>query len=112
MSLPYLYATPTDASSWRAWSFNHAANHYDMIFAVTQQKQQNLAQYILDPMDPENLGMWLYQHQVMHNQVNAVLKSQGFDLLELDWQDADQFQEWLRLNGDEHVRISAALNIG
>jgi hypothetical protein len=63
-------------------------------------------------MNPDDLGMWNYQHQVMHNQLNAALGTQGFDLLELDWQDPDQFTEWLRLNGDEHTRLSAALGVG
>lgn len=112
MGLPLLYVRPTSPDEWRAWSFNHAANHYDFIFAAAQQKNQNLSQYILDPMDPDNLGMWLYQHQEMHNQINAVLATSGFDLLGLDWDDASQFQEWLRLNGDEHIRLSAALGVG
>ena len=112
MGLPLLYSQPTDDDSWRSWAFNHAANHYDMLQAVLVQKQQNLAQYSLDPMDPNNLGYWLYQHQEMHNQVNAVLKTSGYDLLALDWDDPDQFSEWLLLNGSEHQRICAALGIG
>lgn len=72
----------------------------------------NLTQFILDPMDPDNLGMWFYQHQEMHNQVNALLATTGYDLLSYDWDDPDEFAEWLRLNGDEHTRINAALNIG
>jgi hypothetical protein len=112
MGLPLLYSQPSDDDSWRSWSFNHAANHYDMLQAVLVQKNQNLTMFCLDPMDPDNLGLWLYQHQEMHNQVNTVLKTQGYDLLALDWDDPDQFNEWLRLNGDEHVRISTALNIG
>lgn len=190
MGLPSLYSQPSDAASWRAWSFNHAANHYDMLAAAQAYQQasvtlattatttagnaamefaavngvrvgmevadltnsaaivagavvtgfnaslvqisidaaQNintgddilfaglnsmpLAQYILDPMNPNDLGMWNYQHQIMHNQLNALLGTQGFDLLSLDWQDPAQFAEWLRLNGDEHTRLSAALRVG
>jgi hypothetical protein len=112
MGLPYLYAVPQDADDWKKWSFVHAANHYDMIAAVQEQKGQQLAQFILDPMDPDNLGTWMYQHQEMHNQVNAALGTSGFDLLGLDWTKDDEFQMWLRLNGDEHVRICTALGIG
>lgn len=76
------------------------------------QNSTPLQQYILDPLDPNNLGMWNYQHQLMHSQLNALLGTQGFDLLSLDWQDPAQFAEWLRLNGDEHVRLSTALGVG
>lgn len=190
MGLPYLYAAPTDTATWRQWSFNHAANHYDMLAAAQAyqlssvtlattagtlagnkvmefaavnkvrggmavsdltngaaitlgsvvtgfnatlvqmsigaalninigdnilfagQNSMPLAQYILDPMDPNDLGIWNYQHQTMHNQLNALLGTQGFDLLSLDWQDPAQFAEWLRLNASEHQRLSALLGVG
>ena len=112
MGLPLLYSQPTDDDSWRSWAFNHAANHYYILQAVLVQKSQNLTQFCLDPMDPDNLGLWLYQHQEMHDQVNALLATTGYDLLSYDWDDPDEFAEWLRLNGDEHTRINAALNIG
>lgn len=112
MGLPYLYTQPTDDASWRRWSFNHAANHYDLIAAAQSQKNATLQQFILDPMDPDDLGMWQYNHQISHSQLNAVLGTQGFDLLSLDWQNPAEFEEWLRLNGDEHTRLSAALGVG
>ena len=112
MGLPYLYSQPQTPDDWKKWAFNHAANHYDMIFAVQTQKNQNLEQFILNPLDPNEIGLWLDQHQSMHNQVNAVLGTQGYDLLSLDPNDPDAFAEWLRQNGDEHVRISALLGLG
>jgi hypothetical protein len=71
-----------------------------------------LDQFQLSPVDPNNLGMWLYNHSVMHAQINLVLGTQGFNLLTYDFQDPDQFQEFLQANGDEHVRICSALGIG
>lgn len=191
MGLPQLYMQPHDPSSWRAWSFNHAANHYDLVTAglAYQQSQVTLAttaatlpgnntlefgavngvrdgmavadlttpatiaagarvtgftgtlvamsvnasatiaigdnilfgsgvaslpleQFILDPMDPDDLGMWLYLHATTHDQLNQVLGTSGFGLVDLDWHDPDQFAEWLRLNGDEHTRFCTALGVG
>lgn len=195
MGLPLLYAQPETPESWRAWSFNHASNHYDWISAA-QDKQQTptvlvtnaataagnnvlgfastaalqvngviyqasivdqtttgvipsgtlisgsnptqiqmsenatgtgvakgdsiaftptqpamFQQLLLDPMDRENMGMWLYNHQESHNQINSFLGTSGYNLLDLDWDDPDQFALWLKLNGDEHTRISAALGL-
>jgi len=112
MSLPFIYSQPETPDDWTAWSFNHGANHYDIIQAAFVSKGDNLTTYIMDPMDRENLGTWLYQHQILHNQINQVLGTQGFDLLTLDWTDEDQLAEWLQLNGSEHQRLSAALGIG
>src|SRR5215469_9290123 len=109
MSLPYIYARPETKDDWSSWSFNHAANHYDWVAQVQSQKGLRVEQFPLDPIDPQDLGMWLYNHQVIHDEVNAALGTQGFNLLTLDIKDPDEFAMWLRLNGDEHVRISAAL---
>jgi hypothetical protein len=113
VSLPYLYSQPRSEDDWQSWSFNHAANHYDWIPAAQRLKNvTGFGQFILSPVDPSDLGMWLYNHQVAHDQINAAIGTKGYNLLALDWKDPDQFAEWLRMNGDEHVRISAALGVG
>ena len=112
MSLPGLYAVPQDDDDWRSWAFNHAANHYDWVFYAQKKTSTPLQQFDLSLDDPNELGLWLYNHQSAHDQVNAVLRTQGFNLLSLDWKDQEQFKVWLRLNGDEHVRVSAALGVG
>lgn len=112
MGLAALYDTPTDAVSWRRWAFNHAANHYNVANAVQAQKSKTVNQFMLSPIDPNNLGMWLYWHQTMHGQTNAALGQQGYNLLELDINDPEQLQEWIQLNGTEHTAWGAVLGIG
>jgi hypothetical protein len=113
VSLPFLYTAPQSQDDWQAWSFNHAANHYDWIPAIGAQKNvTGLQQFILSPIDPNEMGQWLYNHQVAHDQANAALGTSGYNLLSFDLQDEDQFQEWLRANATEHVRISGILGIG
>lgn len=196
MSLPRLYAKPDTPEEWQAWTFNHQANHFDIIAAGERYQQtsftlatnlttlagnsvmsfasvptaspggiQNgmivsdvtapsaitagsqvvafsatevqiglpaasninsgdsilfspgtnvkaLTTYQLSPIDPANLGFWLYNHAIMHQQINAVLGTSGFNLIDVDFEDPDQFAEWIQQNGDEHQRICAALGIG
>jgi len=71
-----------------------------------------LTQYQLSPVDPDNMGMWFYNHQIMHQQINQVLGTQGFNLLDYDWSDEDQLVEWLNQNAAEHQTICTALGIG
>lgn len=113
MSLPYIYSQPQSDDDWQAWAFNHAVNHYDWIPAFQTVKNiTGFQQFLLSPIDPQQLGMWLYNHQAAHDQANAALGTQGFNLLFLDPKDPESMAEWLRLNGVEHQRISAALGIG
>lgn len=71
-----------------------------------------LTEYQLDPVDAGNLGLWLYQHQVMHQQMDLILGIAGQDLLGLDWDDPDQRSLWITLNADEHIQASARLGLG
>ncbi len=71
-----------------------------------------LAQYQLSPVDFNSLGFWLYNHSIMHSQINMVLGRSGLNLLTYDLSDPDQLQEFLQANGDEHVQICSLLGIG
>jgi hypothetical protein len=113
MSLPYIYYQPQSPDDWQSWGFNHAANHYDWIPAIQQKKNIiGLQQFVLNPIDPENVGMWLYNHQAAHTQANLALGTHGYDLLSIDFSDPEQFAMWIRLNAAEHQRISGILGIG
>lgn len=112
MGLPLLFARPEDDDARKLWAFNHQAIHFAVNDAVFSQKSQKIPSFQLSPIDPDNIGMWLYEHQSMHNMTNAALGlSGGFDLLSLDWQDPDSFQEWLQLHGDEHLRWNEKLGV-
>jgi hypothetical protein len=110
MGLPALYAAPQNQEDWQAWSFNHAALHYDLIGAVAEQKKQNLTQYCLNPIS--DVGFFLYQHQIMHNQANAVLGTVGNNLLDYDLSDPDELAIWLNLNGSEHQAWNPLTGVG
>ena len=190
MSLPALYKPPDTPDEWRAWAWNHQANHFDIIAAGQRYQETSLTlatnigslaggfvmqfnstagiqlgmavsdlttpasiatgsevvalnateaqigialagnvgsgdsilfgpganvkaltTYQLSPVDPQALGMWLYTHSTMHDQINLVLGRTGLNLLTYDFQDPDQFQEFLQANGDEHVQINSLLGI-
>jgi len=118
MALDVLTVTPQTPEDIRRWSFAHMANHRDIVRRVyelttpvppaTTPAPVNLPLFPLDPLDPDNMGEWLYQHSVMHAQMDAVLGIAPYDLLGLDWSDPD---EWIGFNADEHVQACAKLGI-
>ena len=112
MGLPLLFRVPDAPEDWRAWSFNHAAIHNDWIAAVQREKNLLITQFLLDPVDLNNLGFWIYNHQNAHNQVNEALGTQGLDLLSYDLGNPDDLVEFIQLNGNEHQRIATALGVG
>lgn len=123
MSLPNLFNVPSDAKDWRAafpvmprewavWSFSNMDHHRQTIRAIAAQKGINLNEYTVDPIPFFALGAWAYNHQQMHNDVNGVLGTGGFDLTTLDVEDAGQLTAWIRLHASEHQSWATILEIG
>lgn len=121
MALDQISQIPVTQDDLKRWSFAHMANHLDIIRRIyevtmpvppaTAPPPISLNPFPLDPFDPRNLAQWLYQHSVMHAQMDLVLGIDGYDLLELDWSDQDQLIEWINFNSDEHVQASRLLGI-
>lgn len=121
MALDQISQVPDSPDDVKRWSFAHMANHLDIIRRIyeittpvppaTTPPPISLNPFPLDPFNPENLGQWLYQHSVMHAQMDLVLGIAGYDLLELDWNDKDQLIEWINFNSDEHIQASRILRI-
>ena len=121
MALAELTVIPQNSNDLKNWSFSHQANHLDIIRRIyetttpippaTTPPPISLNPYPLDPVDIDNVGVWLYNHAVMHAQMDLVLGIAGYDLLELDWSDQDQLIEWINFNSDEHIQASRILGI-
>jgi hypothetical protein len=112
MSLAALFNVPQTQDQLAQWSFVNAAAHADIVRVVFQNRNTALASYVLDPINPDDLETWLYQHQVMHQQMDAVLGIAGFDLLDVDWTDRGQFAAWIQSHASEHVQAGQILNLG
>lgn len=111
MGLAALYNTWGSPQALAEWSFNHASHHRDIIRFVFDQQQVQLPEFPLDPMDPDNLTFWEYQHQLMHLQMNSVLGIAGQNLTGVDWNDFEQLSEFLDANASEHLQANTILRI-
>ncbi len=107
-----LYNVPTTDEERAQWSFAHMAHHRDINARIYLLVKVALPEYILDPVNPENSGEWEYQHQLMHDNENAILGIQGQDLTGMDWKDQRLLAAWIWLNVNEHVQASNILEIG
>ncbi len=110
-----LYNVPHDPQSLAEWSYAHAAHHTDIANQIYIVYQQTIQKYVLDPFDPrndDNVKIWGYQHQQMHELANEILKIPGFDLSEVNWQDENDLATWIQLHAYEHFQASEILRIG
>lgn len=112
MTIATLYQPPMTEQEFSVWSAAHQSMHRDIARVVFEQAGTRLDEFVLDPFDPADMAAWLETHQIMHQQMDAALGISGFDLSEVEWRDRSQLTLWLRLHGDEHVRVGAILNLG
>ena len=110
--LANLYNVPSTDEQRAQWSFSHMAHHRDINARIYLLVKIALPEYILDPVNPDDVGDWEYQHQLMHDNQNQILGISGQDLTGIDWKDQNLLTGWLFLNASEHYQASAILEIG
>ena len=107
-----LFNVPSNAQELSQWATAHATHHRDINRVLYQLTGADLPEFVLDPIDPSNTGVWEDQHQVMHQNQNAILGINGFDLSEVDFKNLDLLTGWITLNANEHYQAAAILGIG
>lgn len=112
MSVAAIFNVPKTEVELSGWAFAHAANHRDIIRVIFQLVNISLPEYVLDPVDPDDTGVWQRQHQLMHQDMNLLLGTSGFNLLGLDWHDENRLAAWIQINATEHRQVSDLLRLG
>lgn len=108
MAVANLANTPSNEAELATWSFSHMAHHRDLVEAVYRLTGVRVPLFALDPIDPSDPGSWLDQHQTMHNDIDALLGTPGFDLLGVEWNDTGEREAWIRLNFQSHYAQAEA----
>jgi hypothetical protein len=107
-----LYNVPSTPEELAIWAFAHMAHHRDINRKIYELVKVALPEYVLDPIDPNNVGEWEYLHQTMHDNQNQLLSIQGQDLTDVDFNDQRLLTAWIFINSSEHFQASNILEIG
>lgn len=110
--LASLYNVPGSDSERAEWAFAHMAHHRDINLAIYNLIKVALPEYELDPINVDDTGTWAYQHQLMHDNQNAILGITGQDLTDVNWKDPNLLSAFIFLNSSEHFQASNILEIG
>lgn len=107
-----IFNVPSTEDELNSWAFAHAAHHTDIIRRIMELTGTQLDGYVLDPFNKNEPGVWIYQHQLMHSQMDPILGIAGYDLLDVDISNYNEFAGWIWLNAQEHYQASNILNLG
>jgi hypothetical protein len=111
MGLADIANIPSTPESMATWAFAHMAHHRDINRVIFQDVGARLPEYPLDQFNVNDMGVWIYQHQEMHNNQNAVLAIGGNDLTDVDWNSPGDLATWIALNFNEHYQASNKLGV-
>jgi hypothetical protein len=100
MSLAQIENVPATLDDKRWFDFNHQDLHRRMIdyYALVDT---DLDAFVMDPFDVNNQTAVL-QHQIMHNELDAILGTPNYDMTTLNWGDADSRGNWISNNYQSH----------
>ena len=100
-----LYPAPT-STGLVEWSFYRYQHHLAIIGAVKTTKGLQLPVYPIWPFPPNNVATWLENHQLMHDEMDALYGINGYDLSSFDWLDEKQREGFFWLNYVEHRGVA------
>jgi hypothetical protein len=112
MAIANLANIPSDPLGLLRWSFAHMDHHRLINVAIQQRTGTSLPLYPIDPINPQDMGTFLYQHSQMHGNQNAILGISNFNLLDADFTDENQRATWVFQNFTEHLAASNILGVG
>lgn len=111
MSVDRLLTIPQSEAEWQSWSFNHAQDHIVIIQATEKQKNINLTQYQLDPINFQDIQGWQFRHLQTHIDMDAALGIQSADIEDFDIKDPESIAQFISSNWQEHNNAHQVLGI-
>lgn len=107
-----LFNVPNNDDERDVFFFTNQAHHRDVIRVIYQKLNIALPEFLLDPVNINDMGQWLDEHQQSHNEINAILGVSGFNLDDVDFKDKGTLTSWGSLHANEHYQWANITGIG
>lgn len=111
MALATLYNVPTTNNELNVFSFSNTDEHNKISAAILAQFNIAVPSFVLDPLPINDMGVWLRQHQTLHNIMHGVVGGNANDLTNVDFKDPDQLSSWIWLHAQEHYSVADSLHL-
>jgi hypothetical protein len=106
MPLADIENPPQNATDKHAFDFAHQDIHRRLIdYMQSLITGLTLDAFVLDPFETTD-NTTVYQHQTMHNELDALLGTPNYDMTSLNWQDAGSRGNWVDNNYQSHLAYS------
>lgn len=109
--LATLVRPPQNQQDWDVWAWAHKDQHAIVRAAIKAKYNVDLSEYQLYPIPRDSLTQWLDWNQQSHDDINAILGTQGTNLEQSDFTNAAQFEAWNYLHLREHETWGFSLGV-
>jgi hypothetical protein len=106
MALAAIYNVPSNQIEFLEWCQAHAQHHRDIDRYLFVNNQVTVPQYVFDPLAPDDMESFIYQHQSVHDLESATLGLETYDLTDVDVSNPGEFAGWIYLNADLHRQMA------
>lgn len=107
-----IYNVPVTQEELWTWGTTHAQHHREISATIFALIGFSLPEFVLDPINPDDTGVWEDQHQLIHQAQDGILGIAGFDLSNVNFRDPASLAAWIQLNASEHLQAADILGIG
>ena len=109
--LAALLNVPKTEEQWQQFSYDHRNSHDNIRAAILKKYGVNLTDYLVDPINQDNIKQFLQNNAALHTDMNSILQAQSSDLLDVDVSNPQQLDSWINLNYQEHQNAEQLLGI-
>ena len=96
ISVAQIFNIPGDDDQFAMWTRVHMIWHRSTLVEIQRLTAIILPEYLLDPINPNDIDVFLNNHQQMHNDLDAILDISTVDLQNVDWEDETQRVGWFQ----------------
>ncbi len=109
MALPDLDNIPHTEEDWKLWSWHHRDSHNRIRAGILKVYGISLTDYQVEPINPNQMTVFLQNNASLHGGMNSVLGLQSTDLLDANLQNERELEAWIKLHALEHYYAESAL---
>jgi hypothetical protein len=106
VTIESLFNVPTEERSLAFFATANADHHTRIAESIFAAGGTRLLVQPLDQIPLFATEVWLQKHQQMHNDLNKLLGSTGFDLSSVDFNNQREVEAFIELHAKEHYRFA------
>ena len=93
---------PRSPQQWSLWAWDHRDSHDRIRAAILRRTGSNLADWQIEPINPNYMTDFLQANSSLHDDMNSALNLQSTNIQDANLGDEKELAAWIKLHYLEH----------